>query len=196
MENQTLTQKEEQTHTVFTGYYSQSLPFLLPQLKNKMTLIIQKTVKVSDTMTIAYVKKQSGGKARSVLFTIPKCSLTVVESKYDSTPYARVKLEADYDNDSDAVSFHDHCQRLTTLLDEIKTVMQESGFDTTGWVPNVKESDDESCIYLKVKASDVRNKLSEMEDNTFARATIKLNCVYRSEDKAGASLELCGFQKL
>ncbi len=186
--------KEE---TKISTWFNHSFPLIVQNNNiSNMTLKITKTIPINDKLTIMYVKQASGSRTRSVQFNLSKTALKVVPSDFDKDPTSRVRLSAAFENDNDGVSFNNFCTDLSKKIEEVKQLLKDNDFDVSDFKDPIKTLNDDLFIYVKVKSAELKNKLKEVPDHVECRASIRINCLWRSELGCGISLDLASFTPL
>lgn len=198
MENPSKSHPECKTYHAKIGTWeNHSFPVLLNnQSHSKMTYTITKSIPINEKMTILYVKQNAGNRTRSVQFNISKVSLKVVTSDYDKESFSRVRLTAAFESDPNGVNFNSFCADLNKKIDDMKNLMVEQGFDCSDFLSPTKTLNDDVMIFVKVKSKDMKEKLKDTADHVECRATVRVNCLWRSDNKSGISLELTSFTPL
>ena len=180
---------------------SESLPVKLAIPDSTMTYTITNSIKVSDELTILYVKQQSGQRTRSVIFTVPKARMEIVESDYDKTPNSRVRISPAFEHDPDEKVFSKFCADFSNKITLMRDLMEaHEGLPDMGeFMSPLKEGRDGVVIYLKIKDPKVKRELEKPESalDMEVKLTFRVNCLWLSSaGKSGLSLDLLSFQPL
>ena len=130
----------------------------------------------------------------SVPFTIRSapCTITNMESEYGPS-FSLVEVSQNLFVDDTGYYFNKFINELKQKTDEIKDFLQYQGIKLTKCRKVVNDTNSfDQKIYCKVKKPYLREFFANAVSGSAINLIIKLNCVYKSKDREGLSLEIIG----